>query len=46
MKILFLGNKERGVTCLYAVQEKHKVVGVVGHKKTNKKNYFVDEAIS
>ena len=46
MKILFLGNKERGISCLLAVLEKHKVVGVIGHKKTSKKNYFVDEAIS
>ena len=43
MKILFAGNKERGISCLNAVREKHKVVGVIGHKKTNKNNHFVDE---
>ena len=44
MKILFAGYKERGKSCLNAVQEKHEVVGVVGHKKTSKTNHFVDEA--
>jgi len=46
MKILFAGNKERGISCIEAVQEKHEVVGVIGHKKTSKTNHFVDEAIS
>ena len=44
MNILFAGNKERGISCLSAVRESHKVVGVIGHKKTSKTNHFVDEA--
>ena len=44
MKVLFAGNKERGISCLSVVKEKYKVVGVIGHKKTNKTNHFVDEA--
>jgi methionyl-tRNA formyltransferase len=44
MKVLFAGNKERGVSCLITVQAKHEVVGVIGHKKTSKTNHFVDEA--
>ena len=44
MRILFSGNKERGISCLRAVRAKHRVVGVIGHKKTNKTNHFVDEA--
>ena len=44
MKVVFAGNKERGISCLYAVREKHKVVGVIGHKKSSAENYFVDQA--
>ena len=44
MRILFAGNKERGISCLCALQAKHEVVGVIGHKKTSKTNHFVDEA--
>ena len=43
MKLLFAGNKERGLSCLISLREKHDVVGVIGHKKTSKTNYFVDE---
>ncbi len=43
MKLLFAGNKERGLSCLISLREKHDVVGVIGHKQTSKTNYFVDE---
>jgi methionyl-tRNA formyltransferase len=44
MKVLFAGNKGRGLSCLITVQAKHEVVGVIGHKKTSKTNHFVDKA--
>jgi len=44
MKILFAGNKERGISCLDNVRKKHKVVGVIGHKETSKRNDFVYQA--
>ena len=43
MKVLFAGNKGRGLSFLITVQAKHEVLGVIGHKKTSKTNYFIDE---
>ena len=45
MKILFAGNKARGIYCLHAVKDKHKIAGVIGNKKTNLPNDFIKEAI-
>ena len=44
MRILLLGNKERGILCLKKIINNHEVVGVVGNKKESASNYFIDEA--
>ena len=44
MRILFAGNKERGISCLNAIITNYNVVGVIGHKKTGKKNKFINKA--
>ncbi|MDC0161536.1 methionyl-tRNA formyltransferase [Marine Group III euryarchaeote] len=44
MRILFAGNKIRGLSCLKALVAEHEIVGVIGHPKNASPNYFVDEA--
>ena len=46
MNLLFAGNKERGISCLRAVQQSHNILGVIGHKIGRKSNHFIDEAKS
>ena len=44
LRIIFAGNKQRGITCLEAVNKYHDIVGVVGNKKVNGKNNFIEKA--
>ena len=44
LKIILAGNKIRGIKCLEAINEKYDVVGVIGHKRTNSQNEFVEKA--
>ncbi len=46
MKIILAGNKNRGISCLNALKTKHKIVGVIGNKKSKANNEFVDTAFN
>jgi len=44
MKILFAGNKQRGISCLHDVNKFHDIVGVITHSNQNHNSSFIYEA--
>ncbi len=46
MKILFAGNKARGISCLEVLKKKYDIVGVIGNKASSNSNYFIDKSTS